>query len=137
MTSASPSPPNESQILARRISEFMLDKQAEDVLILDLREVSSACDFFVIGSGQSEPQVRAIADHVEETLSSEGTRPWHVEGKTQRRWVLIDYVHVVAHVFHKEARDFYLLERLWSDAPQEEVKPQARLTAGIKEEDTE
>lgn len=113
----------ESGELARRIGALMLAKAATDVLVLDLRGISSACDYFVIGTGGSEPQVKAIADHVEESLREEGVRPWHVEGRSQRRWVLLDYVHVVAHVFHKEARDYYLLERLWSDARREVLEP--------------
>ncbi|MCA9755077.1 MAG: ribosome silencing factor [Candidatus Eisenbacteria bacterium] len=119
-----PETERESYELARRIADLMLEKAATDVLVLDLRTLSSACDYFVICTAASEPQVKAIAEHVEETVKKElGEGPWHIEGRSQRRWVLLDFVHVVAHVFHKEARDYYLLERLWSDAPQEEVLP--------------
>ncbi len=108
--------------MARRVADLMLEKKGVDVVLLDLRNLSSACDFFVICSGGSDVQVRAIAEHIEETLRAEGERPWHVEGRAQRKWVLVDYVHVVAHVFLPETRDYYLLERLWADAPREELR---------------
>ena len=107
------------QSLARRIAGLALSKKSESVVILDLREISTVCDFFVLGTGQSELQVKAIADHVEETLDREEIRPWHVEGRNLRRWILLDYVHVVVHIFHKETRDYYRLENLWADAPRE------------------
>lgn len=109
--------------LARRIAQLALEKRATDVVVLDLRQLSSACDFFVVASGLSEPQVRAITDHVEESLGGEGIRPWHVEGRQNRRWVLLDYVDVVAHFFHRETRDYYRLENLWGDAPREDFTP--------------
>lgn len=108
--------------LARRLAQLAVEKKAEDILILDLRGLSSACDFFVICSAPSEQQVKAIADHMEAELHPTPDRPWHVEGRAQRRWVLVDCVNVVAHVFHKETREYYMLERLWADAPREEIK---------------
>jgi ribosome-associated protein len=126
-----PETERESHELARQIAGLMLEKAATDVLVLDLRGLSSACDFFVVCTAASEPQVKAIADHVDETLRKAGAGPWHVEGRNQRRWILLDFVHVVAHVFHKEARDYYLLERLWSDAPKEEFGP-ARNASSVK-----
>ncbi len=107
--------------LARAAAAAALAKKAEDVVILDLRELSSACDYFVVATGLSEVQVKAIADHIEEMLAADGARPWHVEGRQHRRWVLIDYVDVVVHLFHKEAREYYRLESLWADAPREEL----------------
>jgi ribosome-associated protein len=112
---------DDSHALARRIAELALEKKAEDAVLLDLRELSSACDYFVIVSGDNEQKVRAITEHIEEQLEEDGLRPWHVEGRAHRRWVLLDYVHVVVHVFHEEARGFYMLERLWAGAPREEV----------------
>ena len=118
-----PETERESHVLARRIADLMLEKAATEVLVLDLRGLSTACDFFVLCTGVSEPQVKAIADHVDEKMREVGQGPWHVEGRGQRRWILLDFVHVVAHVFHKEAREYYLLDRLWSDAPREEIAP--------------
>ena len=103
--------------LARRAAEACLEKKATDPVVLDLRELEAVSDFFVVVSAASEVQVKAIADHVEERLREErGARPWHVEGREGRRWVLLDYVDLVVHVFHEKTREYYLLERLWGDA---------------------
>ena len=85
--------------------------------MLDLRELAGVSDYFVIVSAASEVQTKAIADFIEEQLrESHGVKPWHVEGKDGRRWVLLDYIDVVVHVFHERTREYYLLERLWGDA---------------------
>ena len=108
--------------LARRAAEACLEKKATDPVVLDLRELEAVSDFFVVVSAASEVQVKAIADHVEERLREErGARPWHVEGLDGRRWVLLDYVDVVVHVFHEKTREYYLLERLWGDAKRIEI----------------
>lgn len=87
---------------------------------MDLRGLTSATDWFVLVSGESDIQTRSIAERIEERLARDlDTRPWHVEGLKQTRWVLLDYVDFVVHVFHREARSFYDLERLWADAPTE------------------
>ena len=112
--------------LAHRIAQLALEKKAEDILVVDLRGLSSACDFFVICSAGSEPQVKGIVDHIEDALSASTDRPWHVEGRSHRRWVLIDCVDVVVHVFHRETREYYMLERLWADAPREEIKDEPK-----------
>lgn len=93
-----------------------LDRKAEEVVVLDLRELSSATDFFVIASGRSDVQVKAIADHVLDSARAAGVRPEHVEGKDDGRWVLLDYIDYVVHVFHAPVREFYRLEALWGDA---------------------
>ena len=98
-------------------AESALDRKAQDVVALDLRGVSSATDFFVLATGTSDIQVRAIAEHVLEVLARDGVRPLHVEGMDRARWVLMDFVDFVVHVFHPLARDFYQLELLWGDAP--------------------
>lgn len=108
--------PLKPKTLARRIGLLAIEKKAEEVTILDMSELSSACDYFVLCSAASEQQVAAIADHIESKLRERGQPPWHVEGRTQRRWILIDFVDVVVHVFHQETRQFYMLERLWGDA---------------------
>jgi ribosome-associated protein len=91
-------------------------KKASDPVALDLRELDGVCDFFLIVSAQSEVQVKAVAEAVEERLRERGLKPWHVEGLAGRRWVLLDYVEVVVHVFHEKTREYYLLDRLWGDA---------------------
>lgn len=93
-------------------------RKSVDGLVLDLRQLSDAADYFVIVSGTSDTHVRAIAEHVIETLQEEGVRPYQVEGLVQGRWVLVDYVDFVVHVFHPTLRAFYQLEGLWGDAPQ-------------------
>lgn len=111
-----------SSVLAQRAAQICLDNKANDVVILDLRGVSDMTDFFVIASGTSDTHVRALGEHVIEDLKREGpgsgarTVPHHVEGLTQGRWVLLDYVDFVVHLFHPTLRGFYQLERLWSDA---------------------
>jgi len=95
----------------------LADRKATDVLVLDLRGLTDATDFFVIASGTSDTHVRAIADHVLETMAGAGVRAHHAEGLAQGRWALLDFVDVVVHVFHPSQRDFYQLERLWADAP--------------------
>jgi ribosome-associated protein len=103
--------------IARRAAEILADHKANDVLLLDLREVTDMADFFIVASGTSDTHVRASAGHVVETLKAEGVRVHSVEGMEQGRWVLLDYVDFVVHVFHPTLRSFYQLERLWGDAP--------------------
>ena len=97
------------------------ERKAQDGLVLDLRHLSDAADYFVVVSGTSDTHVRAIADHVIETLAAAGIRPYQVEGLNQGRWVLVDYVDTVVHVFHPTLRSFYQLEGLWGDAPRQDL----------------
>jgi len=101
----------------RRVVELSHERKAHEISVLDLRGISSATDWFVIASGTSDVQVRAIAEHIVEQLKAEGTRADHVEGMSGGRWVLLDYIDFVVHVFHPHARTFYQLEGLWGDAP--------------------
>ena len=111
----------EAQNLAREAARLTLTKRAEDVVILDLRELDGVCDYFVLATGQSEVQTRAIADAVDEGMRARGLKPWHTEGYEARRWILLDYVDFVVHVFHTRAREYYLLDKLWGDARRETV----------------
>lgn len=99
------------------------DLKGRDILVLDLRGLCDATDFFVVASGTSDAHVRGIANSVLEKLDRRGVRAHHVEGLPGGRWVLLDFVDFVVHLFHPEARSFYQLERLWSDAP--ELRPGA------------
>lgn len=101
----------------RLVSETLADRKAVEPVVLDLRGLSTATDFFVIVSGTSEAHVRGMADHLVAALAPRGVAPHHVEGLAQGRWVLLDYVDFVVHVFHPQVREFYQLERLWGDAP--------------------
>jgi ribosome-associated protein len=102
--------------LAQRAAQIALDTKANDVVILDLRGVTDMTDFFVIASGTSDTHARAIGEHVAEGMKKEGSRAHHVEGLEKGRWVLLDFVDFVVHVFHPTLRSFYQLERLWADA---------------------
>ena len=106
---------------ALTIAQFTLTKKAMDVVILDLRKLTSMTDFFVICSGETDIQVKAITDAVLDGLVEKKIRPWHKEGYEFLRWVLLDYVDVVVHIFIKELREFYRLERLWGDAECETI----------------
>ena len=101
----------------RLVVEALADRKAVDAVVLDLRGLCAATDYFVIVSGTSDAHVRGMADHLVSALAPHGVAPHHVEGLAQGRWVLLDYVDFVVHVFHPELRAFYQLERLWSDAP--------------------
>ncbi|HEY2804774.1 MAG TPA: ribosome silencing factor [Gemmatimonadales bacterium] len=94
------------------------ERKALDGVVIDLRHLSDAADYFVVVSGTSDTHVRAIAEYVIETLGAAGLKPYQVEGLNQGRWVLVDYVDTVVHVFHPTLRSFYQLEGLWGDAPQ-------------------
>jgi ribosome-associated protein len=93
------------------------DLKAREMVALDLRGLNDATDWFVIASGTSDAHVRGIAQSVLDRLTEAGYKAHHVEGLTQGRWVLLDFVDIVVHLFHPEARAFYQLERLWNDAP--------------------
>lgn len=103
--------------LASSAATEAVERRGGDVILLDLQGLTSATDYFVIASGESDVQVKAIAERIEERLRERGVRPWHVEGLQNSNWVLLDYVDFVVHVFHREARGYYALERLWADAP--------------------
>ena len=109
-----------------RAIELLFDRKAEGVTLLDLRPVKGATDFFIIASGRSDTHVSAIADHVVDEFRKAGIRPFGVEGMRAGRWVLVDYVDFVIHVFHPAARDFYQLERLWGDVPTREFVSQGQ-----------
>ncbi|MFV1995185.1 MAG: ribosome silencing factor [Verrucomicrobiales bacterium] len=103
-----------AEACARRAEE----KQAEDIVILDLRGLSSIADYFVICSGSSLPHLKAIRSQICEKLRDEHQeRPRSTEGQPESRWVVLDFGNVIVHVFHRETRAFYTLEDLWSDAP--------------------
>ena len=108
--------PSEPQAL-QLVTAALADRKAVEPLVLDLRGLSGATDYFVIASGTSDAHVRGMAEHLIETLGPRGVAPHHVEGLAQGRWVLLDYVDFVVHVFHPDLRAFYQLERLWGDAP--------------------
>ncbi len=93
-----------------------MGKKALDLVVLDVRNISSVADFFIICSGNSSRQVAAISNHIQVDLKKHDIKPLSVEGKREGHWVLMDYGHVVIHIFHEPVRTFYDLEGFWSDA---------------------
>jgi ribosome-associated protein len=110
----------------------MLSKKGSDVVDLDLKKLTSTADHFVICSADSDTQVRAIADAVRDGMEEKDVLLYHYEGYQTLRWVILDYVDVVAHVFHKESRSFYNLDRLWSDAKRTEIHDELELPAAVR-----
>jgi ribosome-associated protein len=123
----------DSKKLAFKIAELALTKKAEDVKVLDLRKLTPIADFFVICTAHSDPQVKAVADAILEGSKELGERVWHKEGMTQKSWILLDYVDVVVHIFLRDTRTFYGLEKLWGDAVITDVSddPAAKTKAGV------
>jgi ribosome-associated protein len=111
-----------TKLLAKKAAQFALTRKAHDVVVLDLRGLTSMADYFVICSADSDTHVRAVGDAVDEGMDSLGDRAWHKEGYRDGNWVLLDFVDVVVHVFHQETRQFYNLEKLWGDAPTEQIE---------------
>ena len=111
----------ESRELADRIAELAADKLAVDVVVIDLHDVIGYTDFFVICSGNTERQTKAIHDGVHQGMKQEGVMPRRVEGLNEARWILMDYLDVIVHVFTPDARDYYRLEQLWGEAPRHAV----------------
>ena len=102
---------------ALAVAQVAIDKKAQDVILLEISKVVSYADYFLICSGRSEVQVKAITDAIAQHFKEKGIHPLHVEGLTEGRWVLLDYDELIVHVFLEETRQFYNLERLWRDVP--------------------
>ena len=102
------------------------DKKALDISILDMRKIPSVCDYFLIASGTSTTQVRAISDNITEKLKIKGERVWHAEGEREALWILLDCGDVVAHIFQEDTRRFYELEKLWGDVPVKKIREAAK-----------
>ena len=110
------------------LSRFALDRKAYDLVLLDVRELTSIADYFIVCSGRSDRQVQSIAQGIEENLRGKGMRPHAVEGVSRGQWVLMDFSDVIVHVFYQPVREFYDLEGLWIDAPRVELpEPYASL----------
>ncbi|MFQ6604756.1 MAG: ribosome silencing factor [Fidelibacterota bacterium] len=112
------SSPDTPQELAHLIGHLSLDKKADRVLVIDVRGISSLTDFFVICSADTDIQVKAIADGIRRGTPH---KPLHTEGYEHLSWILLDYIDVVVHVFRTQERNYYDLEKLWADAPMEEL----------------
>ena len=105
---------------AKKVARFALEKKAFNLDLMDLRKITTVTDFFIVCSGSTDVHVKAIADAVVENCRKEGIYIYQVEGYESLRWVLIDLVEIVVHVFQPQVRSYYQLERLWGDAPTEQ-----------------
>jgi ribosome-associated protein len=105
------------------------EKKAQDIVLLDLRGLSGLADYFLICSGESDRQVRAIAESIDASLAKLGIEPFSVEGMETSAWVLMDYNDLIVHIFRPESRTFYALDRLWGDAPRMEFAQDRPLPA--------
>ena len=108
--------------IALAAAQFAIDKKASNVKLIDLRAVTAITDYFVVASGSSDTQVKAIADNVIAEMRKQDYVPWKSEGWDAKQWIIIDFVDLVVHIFHETAREFYNLERLWADAPTEIIE---------------
>ncbi|MDZ7650440.1 MAG: ribosome silencing factor [Cytophagales bacterium] len=113
----------DSEKLSNAIVKGMQEKKAFDIVVMDLRKVKNAvADYFVICSGGSDKQLEAISDSIdEEVYKKVKEKPWHMEGKSNKEWMILDYISVVSHIFRKDRRQFYSLEKLWGDAEITEI----------------
>jgi ribosome-associated protein len=102
---------------ARLCADLAAERRAEDIVILDLRNLSAVADFFVIASANADIQVRSAADRIKDGMKEAGHPVWRREGFENGHWIILDYVDIVCHIFLQEKRDFYQLDRLWGDAP--------------------
>jgi ribosome-associated protein len=123
-------PVTDSRDLARLAAAAASSKQGEDIVILDVREVITITDYFVIASGSSERQIDTIADEVVQRCKERGVRPVRREGEPDGGWLLLDFVDLVVHVFRREERDYYRLENLWRDAPVIEWTEEVEASSG-------
>jgi ribosome-associated protein len=130
---ATPPPESEIRQAAMKAAQYALEKKATDIHVLDLMGITTMTDFFVIATGSSDRQVKAIAENVvTEMRDKEGVTAWKSEGWDSLQWIIIDFVDFVVHVFQEEFRKYYNIERLWADAPTTEVKEEEPKPKAVK-----
>ncbi len=116
-SSASPNKNVDSEKLINAITEGLLEKKGKDIVLMNVSKLTTLADYFVVCHGTSETQIRALANSVMEKVKEEiGENAWKQEGLDARRWIILDYVNVVVHIFSQEKRDYYGIERMWNDA---------------------
>lgn len=116
----------DSDKLINVIIQALLDKKAEDITVLDVHKLTTLADKFIVCHATSDVQIKAIADNIsKETGDQLDEKPWKEEGRDARRWVILDYVNVVVHIFKKELREYYALERMWNDAKITKIEDKA------------
>ncbi len=105
----------QDQALAQEIAQVIYDKKGRDIVALDVRQLTVICDYMVIGTGRSANQVKAMADDVDDRMAELGLSLRRTEGQQDGRWIVLDYGHIMVHLFHQDDRAYYNLERLWED----------------------
>lgn len=105
----------EAKTLALKAAKFLDEKGANDIQILEVSHLTSITDYFVFANGRNIQSVRSLAEDLEEKLGEEGVEPRRKEGERDSKWIVLDYAHVIVHIFHPEERNFYNIERLWQD----------------------
>ena len=113
----------EPKALANKIAELLDKKGATDIQILEVGHLTSITDFFVVASGRNVQNVHTLAEDLEDKLAEEGIEPRRKEGKNGARWIVLDYAHVIVHIFHPDERQYYNIERLWQDGTNQEPYP--------------
>ena len=111
----------ENKKLVNQFVELMQDKKVQDIVILDVKELTSLTDYFILCTSESTPQTKAVMDHIYKNMRANGLRPNNLEDTKTLEWVAMDYFNVVIHIFSKETRDYYQFERLWGDAKIEKI----------------
>ena len=111
-----------SSLLVKNITKLIKEKKGSDIYIIDVKKLSSLTDYFIICTSDSDPQTRAISNYIKKELSKKKIKPFQIEGFQYMNWILIDYCDVVVHIFKKEIREFYNIERLWGDAKITKIK---------------
>lgn len=113
----------DSKSLINCITESLLEKKAREIVILDVRKLTTLTDYFIVCHGTSETQIKALANNVlHQTQEKLGEKAWKKEGMDARRWIILDYVNIVVHVFNEEKREYYGIERMWNDAERTEIQ---------------
>lgn len=120
-----PNHPTDALSITKLAAAAALDRQAEDLAVYDVDELSGYADYFLLASGRSTRQTSAIAERIERVLKKAGVKPLGVDGLKEGRWALLDFGDVVVHIFHRPVREFYDLDALWADAPKLELEPES------------
>ena len=113
----------DSSLLITSITDALLEKKAKNIVLLDVSQLTTLTDYFVVCHGTSDTQIKALADNVEEqTRIKVGEKPWKKEGMDSRRWIILDFINIVVHIFNEEKREYYGIERMWNDAVRTEIE---------------
>ena len=108
--------------ITNKIVDCLLDKKALEINVIDVKKITSLTDTFIVCSSESDPQTKAIMNHVTDTLSTDKIKPLHIEGHENLKWILIDYADIVINIFNKQTREYYNIERLWGVAKITKIK---------------